>query len=153
MPKAEEAHTWAFRARFRRHAFGWKSQPAIQRIKEAVSEIKKVAKKDKLLAAEGAVLFLEKMSPALEQVDSSSGAIGNAVNHAIAELVAIIASAPADKKTRETGWSDSGKPTKTTISPTSRCSATTGARCAPRRTSHRAGPISSSAPAKMRVER
>ena len=40
------------------------------------------------------------MSPALEQVDSSSGAIGAAVNRAIAELVPIIAAAPADATTR-----------------------------------------------------
>lgn len=94
-------HEWEFRARFRRHAFGWRSQPAIKRIKEAVSEIKAVARKDKLLAAEGAVLFLEKVSPALEHVDSSSGAIGTAVNNAIAALVDIIAAAPADEATRE----------------------------------------------------
>ena len=94
-------HKWEFRARFRRHAFGWKSQPAIKRIKEAVSELKKVARKDKLLAAEGAVLFLEKVSPALEHVDSSSGAIGTAVNNAIAALVDVIATAPADEATRE----------------------------------------------------
>lgn len=97
------AHKWEFRARFRRHAFGWRSQPAIKRVKEAVSEIKQVARKDKLLAAEGAVLFLEKVSPALEHVDSSSGALGAAVNNAISVLVGIIASAPADEKTRE-GW-------------------------------------------------
>ncbi len=94
-------HKWEFRARFRRHAFGWKSQPAIKRIKEAVSEIKKVARKDKLPAAEGAVLFLEKVSPALEHVDSSSGSIGTAVNNAIAAFVDIIATAPADESTRE----------------------------------------------------
>ena len=94
------AHKWTFRARFRRHAYGWKSQPAIKRIKEAVSEIKKEARKDPLLAAEGAVLFLEKVSPAIEQVDSSSGAIGTAVNNAIAALVEIIAAAPADNGTR-----------------------------------------------------
>lgn len=94
-------YKWEFRARFRRHAFGWRSQPAIKRIKEAVSEIKKVARKDKALAAEGAVLFLEKVSPALEHVDSSSGAIGTAVNNAIVALVKLIASTPADAKTRE----------------------------------------------------
>lgn len=97
------AHKWTFRARFRRHAYGWKSQPAIRRIKEAVSEIKKEVRKDPLLAAEGAVLFLEKVSPAIEQVDSSSGAIGTAVNNAIAALVEIIAAAPADEDTR-TKW-------------------------------------------------
>lgn len=100
MAKAS-VHKWEFRARFRRHAFGWKSQPAIKRIKEAVSEIKKVARKDKLLAAAGAVLFLEKVSPALEHVDSSSGSIGTAVSNAIAALVEIIAVAPADERTRE----------------------------------------------------
>lgn len=102
MAKAQR-HKWMFRARFRRNAFGWKSQPAIRRIKEAVSEIRKVAHKDEALAAEGAVLFLEKVSPAIEYVDSSSGAIGGAVNKAIEALVAVIAGAPADADTRE-GW-------------------------------------------------
>jgi tetratricopeptide (TPR) repeat protein len=95
------AYKWAFRPRFRRHAFGWKSQPAIQRIKEAVAETKKVARKDQMLGAEGAVMFLEKVSPALENVDSSSGAIGNAVNNAVVAMVEIIAVAPADEKTRD----------------------------------------------------
>ncbi len=43
--------------------------------------------------AEGAVLFFEKVSPALEHVDSSSGAIGTAVNNTIDALVPIIADA------------------------------------------------------------
>ncbi len=46
------------------------------------------------------MLFLEKVSPALEHVDSSSGAIGSAVNHAIAELVSVIARAPVDVSRR-----------------------------------------------------
>ncbi len=91
---------WQFAGRFRRNAFGWRSQPAIQRVREAVSEIKKAARSDPVLAAEGAVLFLEKVSPALEHVDSSSGAIGTAVNHAIEELVLIIAKAPLDLSRR-----------------------------------------------------
>ncbi len=95
-------HKWAFAPRFRRGSFGWRSQPAIQRIKEAVSEIKRTARKDPLLAAEGAVLLLEKVSPALEHVDSSSGAIGTAVHNAIRELVGIIAEAPAEEELRET---------------------------------------------------
>jgi len=96
-----ETHKWEFKARFRRHAFGWKSQPAITRIKQAVAEIKKAAKKEPVLAAVGAVVFLERVSPAIEQVDGSSGSIGAAVNNAIAELVPIIADAPVDTKTRE----------------------------------------------------
>lgn len=66
-------HKWAFSPRFRRHAFGGRSQPAVQRVKEATAEIQKAAKKDPSLAAAGAILFLEKVSPALEQVDSSTG--------------------------------------------------------------------------------
>jgi len=104
MTKAD-THTWEFKARFRRHAFGWKSQPAIQRVKQAVAEIKKVARKDAVLAAEGAVTLLERMSPALERIDSSSGAIGTAVSNAIAELVPVIAKAPADPKIRA-AWLD-----------------------------------------------
>ncbi len=64
-----------------------------------------MARRDKVLAAEGAVSFLERVSPALEHVDSSSGAIGTAVNHAIEELVRVIASAPADPKIRSS-WLD-----------------------------------------------
>ncbi|MCG3144719.1 MAG: hypothetical protein HONDAALG_02172 [Gammaproteobacteria bacterium] len=94
------AHKWTFAARFRRHAFGWRSQPAVQRVKEATAEIRKIAKKDPTLAAAAAVLFLEKVSPALEQVDSSSGAIGTAVNHAIEACATIIAAAPVDDRTR-----------------------------------------------------
>jgi hypothetical protein len=98
-------HKWTFAARFRRHAFGWRSQPAIKRVKEAVSEIKAAARKNPLLAAEGSILFLEKLSPALQQVDSSSGAIGTAVNNAIAALVPIIAKAPAEDNLRKK-WLD-----------------------------------------------
>jgi len=46
-------HTWTFCARFRRRAFGWRSQPAIKRIKEAVSETKKAARKDPVLGGKG----------------------------------------------------------------------------------------------------
>lgn len=94
------AHAWVFKARFRRGGFGWRSQPAIQRIKEAVSEIKKVARQDPVLGAEGAVIFLERLSPAIERIDGSSGSIGTAVNRAMTDLVPIIAGAPADAKTR-----------------------------------------------------
>ena len=100
MTEAEE-HVWEFKARFRRHAYGWRSQPAIQRVKQAVSEIKKAARKDPVLAADGAVTLLERLSPALENVDSSSGAIGTAVNNAVAKLVPIIARAPTDPETRK----------------------------------------------------
>lgn len=49
--------------------------------------------------------MLEKLSPALEQVDSSSGALGTAVNNAIDTLVPIIIKADVDIKTRQR-WLD-----------------------------------------------
>ena len=95
------AHKWQFSARFRRNIFGWRSQVPIQRIREAVSEIKKVSRKDPVLGADGAVLFLEKISPALEHVDSSSGAIGSAVNRAIEALIPLITKPVVSAETRQ----------------------------------------------------
>jgi hypothetical protein len=100
MPTAK-AHSWAFRSRFRANAFGWRSDLPIKRIKEAVAEITKAARKDEVLGAEGAVIFLEKVSAALEPVDSSSGAIGTVVNRAIETLVPIVAQAPASDHLRD----------------------------------------------------
>jgi hypothetical protein len=48
------------------------------------------------IAAEGAVRLIERLSPALEHVDNSSGAIGTAVNRAIEALVR---DSPCDPKT------------------------------------------------------
>ncbi len=95
------SYKWIFRPRFKAQAFGWRSVLPIKRIKEAVSEIKKATRKNKILGAEGAVIFLEKLSPAIEQVDSSSGAIGTTVCHAIETLVPIIVAAPASDQLRD----------------------------------------------------
>ena len=99
-------HEWAFSARFRSSAFGWRgSQLACQRVKEAVSEIQNVARKDPLPGAEGAIRLMEKLWPALQHVDSSSGALGTAVFHAMVVLVDVVSDAPADRKTRSK-WLD-----------------------------------------------
>jgi tetratricopeptide (TPR) repeat protein len=99
---ARSVHKWVFSARFRAGAYSWKSSRlACQRLREAVSEIKKVAKKDPLNGAEGAVRLMEKIWQALEQVDSSSGALGSAVDKTLNALIPIIANAPADEKTRD----------------------------------------------------
>lgn len=95
------AHKWQFTSRFRRHAFGWRSDLPIKRIKEALKEIKQLARKEPVLAAEGAIILLEKLSPALEQVDSSSGALGSAVNKAIEVLVPLIAKADVNAELRQ----------------------------------------------------
>ena len=87
MAKAK-AHKWEFRARFRRHAFGWKSQPAIKRIKESVSEIEKVARKDKVLAAEGAVMFLVLNADSFTMKAAENATRADEVRKRIRDLVA-----------------------------------------------------------------
>ena len=98
-------HRWTFAPRFRARSFGWRSAPAVKRVREAVTEIRRAARKDPILGAEGAVLFLEKVSPAIEQVDSSSGSIGTAVNRAIETLAPLIAGARVEDETRDE-WLD-----------------------------------------------
>ena len=94
-------HRWAFKARFRARAYGWRgSALASKRLKEAVREINAVAKSDRVLAAEGCVSLMERLWPALEDIDTSSGALGSAVHRTLAELIPILISAPADVKTR-----------------------------------------------------
>ncbi len=99
-----KAGDWAFTRRFRRGGFGWRaSRLASERIAEALAELRAAARHDPLHAADGAVRFLVKLSPALDQVDSSSGALGGAARGAVDVLVPVIAQAPADEAMRE-GW-------------------------------------------------
>jgi len=101
-----DATAWAFRSRFRRNAFGWRgTKPAIGRINEALAEIRAVARHDPASAADGAVLLLEKLSPALCQIDSSSGALGNATYATVQDLVPLISNAPVSAAVREK-WLD-----------------------------------------------
>ena len=66
-------HKWKFKSRFRRAAYGWNgTAKASERMKEAVSEIKKVAGKDSALAGEGVVEFFCRLYPALMNIDGSS---------------------------------------------------------------------------------
>ncbi len=81
-------HKWQFVAKFRTGAFGWRaSRLAAQRLKEAVSEIRKAGRGDPVLAAEGAIKLIEKLWPALQQIDTSSGLLGGAVNSAVHEVI------------------------------------------------------------------
>jgi hypothetical protein len=99
-------HTWTFKARLRSRAFGWRgSHLACQRLKEAVTEIKKVARTDPVTAGDGFVSLMERIWPAFQDVDTSSGALGGAVYWAQDELLPIAISAPADRKTRNK-WLD-----------------------------------------------
>ena len=97
-----KAADWVFSKRFRRGGFGWRaSRLASERIAEALAEIHAVARHAPVHAADGAVRFLVKLSPALEQVDSSSGALGSAARAAVDALVPVIAQAPANEAMRE----------------------------------------------------
>ncbi len=99
-------HTWAFKARLRSRAFGWKgSHLACQRLNEAVTQIKKVARTDPVTAGDGVVTLMERIWPAFQDVDTSSGALGGAVYWAQEELLPIAIEAPADRKTRDR-WLD-----------------------------------------------
>jgi hypothetical protein len=92
---------WAFKSRFRANAYGWHgSAQAGKRLKEAVSEIKAVAKSDRVLAGEGIVSLIERLWPALQDIDTSSGALGGVINHTLHELIPILIAAPADVATR-----------------------------------------------------
>ena len=88
------SHRWAFRASLRRNAFDWSgTRKAIERLNAAVGEIERVARADPALAAEGAVLLLEKLSPAVNQIDSSSGTLGNATAGVVEKMLPLITAA------------------------------------------------------------
>jgi hypothetical protein len=99
-----KSHKWTFKTRFRAKAYGWRGTAlASKRLREAVSEIKKVSRLDPVLAGDGAVDLIERLWPALEAIDSSSGSLGNAVYRTLQELIPLLIAAPADIETR-TKW-------------------------------------------------
>lgn len=94
-------HKWTFKSYFRKEAYGWNgTAKASKRMKEAVSEIKKVAKTDSALAGEGVIELFIRLYPALMNIDSSSGALGTALNNTIDSLLPILISADWDMNTR-----------------------------------------------------
>lgn len=100
------AHKWTFKSRFRKNAYGWKGTAlASKRLREAVSEIRKVAKSDPIAAADGTVSLMERIWPALQGIDGSSGALGSAVNRSLDAVIPVIVTAPADLKSRSK-WLD-----------------------------------------------
>jgi hypothetical protein len=94
-------HKWEFKARFRSGAYSWNGTSlASKRLKEALAEIKTVAKSDQETAAEGTVDLMERIWPSLEHIDTSSGAMGNAVYGTLMELIPVLKNAPLDIQTR-----------------------------------------------------
>ena len=73
-------HEWQFKRKFRTNAYGWRaSSLAIGRLKEAAAEIRSVAKSDPVAAGDGVVSLMERIWPAFQGIDTSSGALGEAV--------------------------------------------------------------------------
>ena len=96
-----KGYAWQFKSSIRANAFGWHGgRLASTRLKEAVSEIKKVGKSDPIAAADGAVTLIERLWPALQGVDDSSGALGSAVRRSLDALIPLVVSSSADSNTR-----------------------------------------------------
>ena len=82
-------------------AYSWRSSAkAIERLKSARTEIRSVARKDPVTAAEGVIALAQRIWPAFEHIDTSTGALGSAVNRTLEDLLPILIEAPADEKTR-----------------------------------------------------
>ena len=94
-------HEWQFKRKFRTNAYGWRaSSLAIGRLKEAAAEIRSVAKSDPVAAGDGVVSLMERIWPAFQGIDTSSGALGAAVFRTVNELIPILTVASADHATR-----------------------------------------------------
>ncbi len=94
-------HKWTFKSYFRKEAYGWNgTAKASKRMKEAISEIKKVAKTDSSLAGEGVIELYSRLYPALMHIDSSSGALGTALHNTVGQLIPILITADWDMNTR-----------------------------------------------------
>src|SRR5262249_55854792 len=65
----------------------------------------KVLRTDPVAAGDGVVSLMERIWPAFQDIDTSSGALGGAVYRAQQELLPIAIEAPADRKTRDK-WLD-----------------------------------------------
>jgi hypothetical protein len=97
----EPSHKWAFKSGMRAGAFGWRgSAKAAKRLKSASAEIMALHRTDPVTAAEGVVVLAERIWPAFEHIDTSSGALGTAVRRTLDKLLPVLIDAPADEKTR-----------------------------------------------------
>src|ERR1700741_4872825 len=88
-----------------------------------------VARRELVVAADGAVSLLEKLSPALERVDSSFGAPGTAVNRAVDALVPVMAGVDAPPSCGNAGSSVCSMRCRMIRCRTSSVSASVGANC------------------------
>jgi hypothetical protein len=94
-------HKWAFKPGMRAGAYSWKSSAkAIDRLKSASTEKRAVARADPTAAAEGVFALAQRIWPAFEHIDTSSGALGNAVRRTARRFAADPDRSTGDEKTR-----------------------------------------------------
>ena len=92
---------WTFKSAMWPGAYGWRSSAkAVARIKSATSEIKAVNRTDPIAAADAVVALAERISPAFESINTSSGALGGAVYRTLEQLIPILIKAPAPELVR-----------------------------------------------------
>ena len=60
-----------------------------------------MAKRDQVEAGEGVVALLERLWPALQDIDTSTGALGRAVSATLEKLISLLFDAPADQLVRQ----------------------------------------------------
>ncbi len=95
------SHAWAFRTGMRAGAFSWRgTAKAVERLKGASSEIRAMNRNDPVTAAEGVIVLAERIWPAFEHIDTSSGALGSAVRRTLEDLAPILIAAPAKERVR-----------------------------------------------------
>ena len=95
------SYKWQFKTKFRANAYGWRgSKLAITRLKEAVKEIRTVAKADPVAAGDGCVALMERLWPTFQHIDTSSGALGTAVHNTLEAVIPLLIAAPVDKDTK-----------------------------------------------------
>ena len=105
------SHAWAFRTGMRAGAFSWRgTAKAVERLKGASSEIRAMNRNDPVTAAEGVIVLAERIWPAFEHIDTSSGALGSAVRRTLEDLAPILIAAPA--KERAVSYTHLTLPTK-----------------------------------------
>ena len=94
-------HKWAFRPGMRAGAYSWKSSAkAIDRLKTASAKIRVVARTAPNAGAECVIALAQRIWPSFEHIDTSAGALGNAVRRTLEDLLPILIEAPADEETR-----------------------------------------------------
>lgn len=95
------SHKWAFRPGMRAGAFNWRgSAKAIEKLKAASAEIRSMAKVDPIVTGEGVIILAERIWPAFEHIDTSSGALGTAVRRTLEDLAPLLIAVPADAAVR-----------------------------------------------------